>query len=526
MKSVEIRPSAGEYEKGRHFILDRLKESSIPKTMIAETMLVYEALYHNLTGLTDSGDTVLKLNVSSSFGDVRISIGFEGPMFDPLDDRGDALSPENRILSAYADKIGHSYHSGYNRISISVRRSYRQVMMSCFIAILLGIAAYALLHLAAAEKYDEFLLHEIVFPLETVFTHAILMIGAPVTFFSLVKNLTDIYIVSEKNSSARKLQIKTIVTSFIAVVLALVTGPLIADVLYTHEGYFGSLGLFSSGMNMTEFISSLVPSNIFEPFETIMPFPIIILSLLLTYALCSIGEYFGAVHRVINISLEVFSKMLTVVMFTLPFFCFFAALSMLIIDGIANLMILLEVLLIVALSMIVISAFYMIRLLIGKVNIKSFARHLPALLWENFKISSVIDAVPFNIRYCSRKYGYDRKRLSDNLPILAQTNLDGNCFLIMLISMSFIFLLGIEISWLQIIGIAFLILFLSVGAPNQPGSIMIGILIITLYLKADELILIAIFAEVFFGWLQNIINVLGDIVTVAIEEQKYKTQIQ
>ena len=97
--------------------------------------------------------------------------------------------------------------------------------------------------------------------------------------------------------------------------------------------------------------------------------------------------------------------------------------------------------------------------------------------------------------------------------------------MIMLISMSFIFLLGIEISWLQIVGIAFLILFLSVGAPNQPGSIMIGILIITLYLKADELILIAIFAEVFFGWLQNIINVLGDIVTAAIEEQKARQQL-
>ena len=175
--------------------------------------------------------------------------------------------------------------------------------------------------------------------------------------------------------------------------------------------------------------------------------------------------------------------------------------------------------------MIVISAFYLVRLLIGKVKIRTFVKHLPTLLWENFKISSVIDAVPFNIRYCSRKYGYDRKRLSEKLPILAQTNLDGNCFLIMLISMSVIFLLGKEISWLQILGIAFLILFLSVGAPNQPGSIMIGILIITLYLKADELILIAIFAEVFFGWLQNIINVLGDIVTVAIEEQKSQQQL-
>ena len=91
----------------------------------------------------------------------------------------------------------------------------------------------------------------------------------------------------------------------------------------------------------------------------------------------------------------------------------------------------------------------------------------------------------------------------------------------MLIAMIFIFMLGIEVSWLQIVGIGFLVLFLSVGAPNQPGSIVIGILIITFYLKADGLISIAIFAEVFFGSIQNIINVLGDIVTAAIEEQKH-----
>ncbi len=90
----------------------------------------------------------------------------------------------------------------------------------------------------------------------------------------------------------------------------------------------------------------------------------------------------------------------------------------------------------------------------------------------------------------------------------------------MLISMVFVFLLVIEVSWLQVVVIAFLILFLSVGAPNQPGSIMIGMLIITLYLKADSMIIIAIFSEVFFGSIQNIINVIGDIVTVAIEEQK------
>ena len=86
--------------------------------------------------------------------------------------------------------------------------------------------------------------------------------------------------------------------------------------------------------------------------------------------------------------------------------------------------------------------------------------------------------------------------------------------------MLFIFILGADASWLLIAEIAIIILFLSLGAPNQPGSILIGIFIITFLLKADDLISVAIYAEVIFGAIQNIINVTGDIVTVAIEENK------
>ena len=525
-RTLEIPLKPESYEAADQFIRQWMIQKRVGEESSFETMLLFEALFQDLIDQGYGEDTMLTVKTQKTFGEYAITLGFEGEAYIPSMKKDQkSISPELQIVQAFSDKVGYRYRLGYNRVSIVVKRNHNSALLYCFIAFLLAVpVSIALINFVSADnliKLDE----KYITPIIKQFANGMLMIGAPVTFFSLVKNLTDIYIVSEKNSSARKLQIKTIVTSIIAVVLALITGPLVADVLVLHQGAFGGLGLFSSGMTLTEFINSLVPDNIFEPFETIMPFPIIILALLLTYALCSVGEYFGAVHKFINVSLEVFSKMLSVVMFTLPFFCFFAALSMLMIDGLENLMIVLEVLLIVALGMIVISAFYLVRLLIGKVKIRTFVKHLPTLLWENFKISSVIDAVPFNIRYCSRKYGYDRKRLSEKLPILAQTNLDGNCFLIMLISMSVIFLLGKEISWLQILGIAFLILFLSVGAPNQPGSIMIGILIITLYLKADELILIAIFAEVFFGWLQNIINVLGDIVTVAIEEQKSQQQL-
>lgn len=78
---------------------------------------------------------------------------------------------------------------------------------------------------------------------------------------------------------------------------------------------------------------------------------------------------------------------------------------------------------------------------------------------------------------------------------------------------------------MHILEIAIIALFLSLGAPNQPGSIVVGILIITLVLQEDELISIAIYAEVFFGAIQNIINVVGDIVTVAIEENRAKVAL-
>lgn len=517
---VPLKPES--YETADQFIRQWMIKKRIGKESSYETTLLFEALFQDMIEQGYGQDTMLTVKTKKTYGEYSVTLGFEGKSYTPsMKKDKDIISPEQQIVEAYSDKVGYRYRMGYNRVDIVVKRNNNSSLVYCFIAIILALLVGIPLVMNVSTDNLISIDGKYISPFIKQFSNAMLMIGAPVTFFSLVKNLTDIYIVSEKSSSARKLQVKTIVTSAISVMLALVTAPLVADVLNGHQGYLSIVGL-SKGMNITEFINSLVSSNIFEPFETIMPFPIIVLALLLTYALCQIGEYFGSVHRFINISLEVFSKMLSVAIFTLPFFCFFAALSLIMINGLANLIIMLKLLLIVALGMLIMTAFYLIRLLIGKVKIKPFLKHLPALISENFKISSVIDAVPYNIRYCSRKYGYDRKRLSESLPILAHTNLDGNCFLIMLISMSFIFLLGIDISWLQIFAIAFLILFLSVGAPNQPGSIMIGMLIITMYLKADELMLIAIFSEVFFGWLQNIINVIGDIVTVAIIEQKYK----
>lgn len=519
-RSIEIPLTMNSFDNANTFIEEWLEQNHFSKEAIIETKLLFEALFGDITEQGFDQNTTLTIKAQRTFGEYNIKLGFEGKSYVPIEKNKNKISPELRIVQAYHDKIGYRYRSGYNSIRVVVKRNYRSSLLYCMIGIVLAILVYLLLNTMMSA--DEMIRIDkgYITPTINQFANAMLMVGAPVTFFSLVKNLTDIYIVSEKSSSDRKLQIKTIVTSLIAVLLAIGTSFLIMILLSHRGGYLEGNNAFGGGMTATQFISSLLPSSIFEPFETYLPFPIIILALLTTYAFCSIGEYFDVMQKVVNVCLTFFSKMLNVVMFTLPFFCCLAILSSLLTDGFINLIVVVEFVGVVFLSLIVMAAFYLIRLLIGGVKIVPFIKKFPPLLWENYKINSAIDALPFNIRYCSRKYGFDRKRISAKLPILAQTNQDGNCYLIMLISMIFIYMLGIDVSLLQIIGIAVLILFLSIGAPNQPGSILIGMLIITFYLQAKELVLVAIFAEVFFGALQNAINVVGDIVTVAIEEQK------
>lgn len=265
-----------------------------------------------------------------------------------------------------------------------------------------------------------------------------------------------------------------------------------------------------------------MPSSIFEPFETFLPFPMIFIALLITYVFCSVGDSFEILKKAFDALYTLFSKMLHVIMYALPFFCFLAILTPLLTDGLQDLLIIAEVVGMVFATLIALFLFYLIRLLINGVKIGPFIKNLIPLIRENLKINSAIDAAPFNIRYCARVFGFDRKRISEKIPILTQTNLDGNCFLIMMIAMIFILYLGLHASWFHIAVIAVLVLFLSFGAPNQPGSILIGTLIILYYLNAVDYLAVAVYLEVFFGAIQNCINVIGDIVIVAIEEQKEK----
>jgi len=520
--STMALPAAAEnFEALRLFIRNRLDAEGISREIISETMLVFEALFHNLReqGLDES--TTMQLSCRNSFGNINIKIAFEGKPMYLYVDSADGLSPENQILQAYEDRIDLRYRSGYNTFQISVKRRLIRSLLLCGAGALLALLAYLPIRLWMPAAEQTVLRESIIIPLERCFGNAALMIGAPVTFFSLLKNLTDTYILSERFSGNRRLQAKAFCTSLVSALLAVGMGCLLFSDFRFHSAAESASASLTAAEALAQLISEAVPASIFEPFESLSPIPLLLMALIVTISFCSSGKYFESLKKAVDMGYAVFSLMLGLVMFVLPFSCFLASLDLLIRADFGMLPTLVQGGLLILASLPVLAVFYLIRLRLGGVRLGPFLRKLPPLLAENFRIGSAIDAVPYNIRFCTRHYGMDRKRLERNMPLLARINLDGNCYLLMIIAIFFSYALGTGAAWHQIAVLALLVVLLSIGAPNQPGSILIGTLILLKHQGVTEAANLAIFMEVVFGVLQNIINVTGDIVTASIEERRH-----
>ena len=522
-KSKIFRLDEVDMKAAADYAEELLGRSRVIGDAARDAKLVFEALLKELSNQGFGEGTEIEVSARRQLGGSCLIVGFEGKVFAPPS--SDDGNQERFILFSLGDKVSYSYRAGYNIVHISVARSYLNALFLCALAAIFALLVYLPISFLVDPSHHEMLLDGYVLPLEQLYINAILMVGTPVTLFSLLKNLTDTYIVSERHSGIRRIQGKTLVTSVFSILLAVAVAYVFEIVFSGLEGYESELGAKSPTVLFAEVVPSLVSSGIFKPFDELSPIPLIALSLLVTYALCSVGKYFDVMKKGVDACYALFSRMLYAVIAALPFFCFVALLDVVLYGGYSGFVDIVFYLAIAGLSPVVLLVSYAVRLRARGIKVIPFAKKLFPLLRENFKIGSAITAAPLNIRYCVENYGMDRTRLSRIMPVLAELNLDGNCFLLMLVSLLFAFFAGVELSFVHLIIIGMLVLFLSLGAPNQPGSILIGCLIIATYLNSSsDILATTIYAEAFLGSLQNLINVTGDIVMAAILEKNATSQ--
>ncbi len=517
-KTISINANEEKFPWARTFIEGVLSKRRVNASIASEMTVLFEALVRKAISHVGDENTELEIGSANELGRTDIKITFPGKRFSPLD--GDVSSDSDaKVIEEYSDKISCSYQGGYNVVRISVSQSAWAFILPNFIAVVAAVIAGVVFSLVFDDAELQRVTNELIVPLEKLFTNAVLMVGAPMTLFSLLKNVTDSFIVAERHSSARKLFITSVSSSLVVIALALVMGFAFAQSVLSAGGVTESFDLGFASWSLASAVDQIIPSSIIEPFETISPIPMIAVALLVAGALNSIGQSFGVIKRAIDACYDLFSGILQIVMTAFPLACFLLFLHVLLTeDSIAQFLDIFFIAIVVFVCTIPLLIVYALSLRAHGIPVREFVKKLWPLVKENFAIGSVIDAVPYNTQYCAKNFGISRERLEKELPILAQTSLDGNCFILMLLATIYIFVANCEVSWINVAIIALIVMFLSFGAPNQPGSILIGMLVVLTYLHSDAAISLALCFELFCGGLQNILNVISSVVTVTENE--------
>ena len=264
-------------------------------------------------------------------------------------------------------------------------------------------------------------------------------------------------------------------------------------------------------------------------FVSLSPVPFTKLSMLVMGIILGIaaGTYFGPYGDFARNGIEalngLFCKMMDVVYNVIPFFLFFALIRGWMNYGFIYYFSLVKNITILLPGFVLLAILYMVELGISGINPLTFIKDYRMILLENLKIGSNIQAMPYNKRTMSRMTSLPREILEEGLKLGGMMNMDGNCVIVSMGIMGMISSTGIELSVAKWIMLAFIVILLSVGAPNQPGSFLLSLAVLMSFvgissnLTGDLLII-----EALLGKLYSCANATGDIVTLAIENARYE----
>ena len=430
-----------------------------------------------------------------------------------------------RILEEYANCLGQSYMAGVNIITFSTSTPSNSTLYKCCISMLLASAVGAILLLTLPGNTVTWIDENILNPFVILFSNFMSTIAMPVAFFSLATFIISFQMSLDRDPRFLRLSIRYIFTSIVAYLVGMGAALLVVRCgFYTELTAYRTANTNFMGSSLRDLITSAVGSNIIEPFTLKNPLPMLTLAVIVGFAA---ANYFGpggdTTRQAVNNVNAMFCKMLDLVYTTIPFFLFIAFLSGWLMNGFAYVKTLLSALVLIVLPMIGMLCFYALQVRFSGIRLRDFLRDYGDLIAENFKIGSNIQALPYNKRMLYRRTRVPGTFLYDGLKLGTTMNMDGNCLMIATFITVFVRACGISIPAGQYVAIFLVLLLVSVGAPNQPGSFLLVMVVLMDFMGiSTQLYGYVLIIEAVTGKFYSFINSLGDVVTMIIEVHRLK----
>ena len=194
---------------------------------------------------------------------------------------------------------------------------------------------------------------------------------------------------------------------------------------------------------------------------------ILFIALFFGTAVNALGDKITHVKELLGDLNEIFIKMLSLLMFFMPPIVFFAMMH-LALDTAAETVMLISKLLvgeIIAATLLTVFCPIFIRH-VGKISPKPFLKKVPALMPPAFATASSGAVMPSMMELCTDKLGIAPKISSFAVPLNVTFNTAGSLICIIISSVMFLRMYGVELALHDFALIAFLAMMFSFGAPD------------------------------------------------------------
>lgn len=402
-----------------------------------------------------------------------------------------------------------------------------KIKIPVYLQILAGMCIGIIAGLIAINVNGQQFIIDWVRPWGRVFIRLLQLVAVPLVFMSLVKGIIGLGDISRFS----KMGLKTISLYVITTVIAILLGITLVSVIKPGQFFDASqtivveepLSVTTQGGGPLDFLFEIIPNNIFAALgDNSKMMQIIFFALLFGVAALTIGKKeVKPVLKLVNSLYAIILKMVNFIIKAAPYGVF-ALLAGLVVDtsGDLGMFSALAVygLTVMAGLMIICFGFYpVIMKLFTGMPIKRFMREAYPAQLVAFSTSSSAATLPVTMDVAINRLKLPEETVSFVMPTGATLNMDGTS-IFQAISIIFITqVLGLDLTFGQLITIILMTTISSIGAPGIPGGsyVVMTMVLTSVGIPAQGLALI-LGIDRPLDMMRTAVNVTGDFVVAAI----------
>ena len=465
------------YQQTLEWLEVRLAEKKMPRREILMAELLLEENFYRLAEASGNvGTFSARLAVRSRFGDVDLRLSAAGEPYNPVVEMAETTETEDSIhslviLKAHRDQLSYARKKGENIVSMRVHSSGSKAAVYTLIALVAGVGLGLAMKACLDAGTLQWVGGKLFTSIETMFMNALLMVAAPMIFFSVMTGITGMTDTADIGRMGGKLLLismaKLAVVLGISVWLGNWMGAMPELMAMAEEGAAPG----SAAISVWDVITGIVPKNIISPFEGNNLLQVLFLACFFGMLLAKAAERAAWVRDFVGFFNRFFTDAMGVITPLMPIV---VAASM------AKLMMNTELSVLLLYGRIVAAAFAeaLLVLLVSAAFIAVVGRLSPIPFLKKFLPFSVLPfslrsanaCLPDTLTFCERKLGMEEKVSLFAVPVGIQFNMLGSGSYVVMLAILLRLTVGLPMDAEFLFSFFFAVLLMAFTFPSVPGA--------------------------------------------------------